>query len=233
MRNCAKNIIITGASRGIGRALTEKFLNEGHSVFVVSRNEEKLKEIAQIHTDKDFRYAPLDLSQPEDYENIHDYIYDWTKIDAVYNNAGVLIKKDFADLSADDFMESWKVNFLAPAMLIQSLMSKFTPDTHIINVSTMGAVQGTVKFPGLTAYATSKAALVNLTEMLAEEFKDKGFKVNCIALGAVQTEMLAEAFPEYKAPVSPEELAEYLFDFGLNAHRFQNGKIVELSLTTP
>ncbi len=228
-----KNIIITGGSRGIGRALVEKCLNEGHNVFVISRSEDLLKKIADISNDEQFRYAPLDLATIEDYRDIHDYIYDWETVDVLYNNAGLLIKKPFQELTASDFLASYKVNFLAPTMLIQSLYSKFTKDSHIVNITTMGAVQGSVKFPELSAYGSSKATLVTLSEVLAQEFGEEGPSINCVALGAVQTEMLETAFPGIQAPVQPHEMAEYLYDFGLKAHQFMNGKIVQCSSTTP
>ena len=228
-----KNIIITGGSRGIGRALVTKFLEKGHNVFVISRSEELLKEIAKTSNDEQFRYAPLDLATIEDYSNLHDYIYDWENVDILYNNAGLLIKKPFEQLTSTDFLESWKVNFLAPTMLIQSLLSKFSNDSHIVNITTMGAVQGSVKFPELSAYGASKAALVTLSEIIAQELGENGPKINCVALGAVQTEMLEQAFPGYMAPVQPEEMASFLYEFGLNAHRFMNGKIVQCALSTP
>ena len=228
-----KNVIITGASRGIGKALTLKYLEEGHNVFVISRSEDRLKEIAKSSSDDQFRYAPLDLATLEDYENLHDYIYDWERIDVLFNNAGVLIKKPFKNITADDFLQSWKVNFLAPAMLIQSLLPKFDANSHIVNISTVGAIQGSVKFPELTAYGASKAALINLSEILAAEFGENGPKINTVALGAVQTEMLETAFPGYQAPIQPNEMADFLYDFGLNAHHFMNGKIMQCSLSTP
>ncbi|MDO5655480.1 MAG: SDR family oxidoreductase [Flavobacteriaceae bacterium] len=228
-----KNIIITGGSRGIGRSLALKYLENGHNVFVIARSEEKLKEISKISNDEQFRYAPLDLSTIEDYENLHDYIYDWSRVDVLFNNAGLLIKKPFVELSSDDFLQSLKVNYLAPVMLIQSLLPKMDHSSHIVNITTMGAVQGSVKFPELAAYGSSKAALVTLSEILAQELEGNSPRINCVALGAVQTEMLAAAFPGYQAPLQAEEMAEFLYDFGLNAHHFMNGKIVQCSLSTP
>jgi NAD(P)-dependent dehydrogenase (short-subunit alcohol dehydrogenase family) len=105
--------------------------------------------------------------------------------------------------------------------------------THIVNISSIGGFQGSVKFPGLSAYSSSKAALVCLTECLAEEFKDKNIAFNCLALGAVQTDMLNEAFPGYKAPVSASSMASFVTDFVLKAHHFMNGKIIPVSLSTP
>ncbi|MDO5510516.1 MAG: SDR family oxidoreductase [Weeksellaceae bacterium] len=229
----SKKIVITGGSKGIGRALSRKFIEEGHEVFVISRNQELLLSIKdQLATDK-FRYAPLDLAREEDFENIHDYIYDWDRIDVIYNNAGLLIKKPFLELQRKDYLDSWIVNFFAPVMLIKSLFSKLHSDSHIVNISTMGAVQGSVKFPELTAYSTSKSALINLGEMLAAEFGAEGPKINSVALGAVQTEMLEKAFPGYEAVINPEQISDFFYNFGLNGHKFMNGKIIPCSLSTP
>ena len=97
----------------------------------------------------------------------------------------------------------------------------------------MGGFQGSAKFAGLSAYSSSKAAVVGLTECLAEELKDKDIFVNCLAIGAVQTEMLSEAFPGYEAPVSPKQMAEYIFDFAIKGSQFYNGKILPVSSSTP
>ncbi|GIR50606.1 MAG: hypothetical protein CM15mP59_3480 [Flavobacteriaceae bacterium] len=68
---------------------------------------------------------------------------------------------------------------------------------------------------------------------MAEEFKDNGPRCNALALGAVQTEMLAEAFPDYKAPVSASQMATYIADFSLNGHHLYNGKVLPISQSTP
>lgn len=225
-----KNIIITGASRGIGKELAKKHIQAGNNILAISRSESKLKEISDKNN---YRYKALDLTDLKEFETLLDLINDWKNIDVLYNNAGLLIKKPFQKLTPDDFLQTWNVNFLAPAMLIQSLLSKMNSNTHIVNISTMGAVQGSVKFPELAAYSSSKSALVNLTELLAEEFEENQPKINAVALGAVQTEMLEQAFPGYEAPLSSEEMANYLYDFGLNGHQYMNGKIIQCALTTP
>ena len=104
---------------------------------------------------------------------------------------------------------------------------------HVVNISTMGAVQGSVKFPGLTAYASSKAALCTFTEVFAEEFKAETIRMNCLCLGAVNTEMLQQAFPGYEASTSPKEMASFVVNFALKAGLLMNGKIVSVSSSTP
>jgi len=97
----------------------------------------------------------------------------------------------------------------------------------------MGGVQGSAKFAGLSAYSSSKAAVIGLMELLAEEWRDMGISCNSLALGAVQTEMLAEAFPGYEAPTTAEEMAAYILQFGLEGHRYFNGKVLPVSKSTP
>jgi NAD(P)-dependent dehydrogenase (short-subunit alcohol dehydrogenase family) len=104
---------------------------------------------------------------------------------------------------------------------------------HIINISSMGGVQGSIKFPGLSSYSSAKAALGVLTECLAEEFKESNIRFNTLALGSVQTEMLEAAFPGYTAPLKPMEMAIFIKDFAERGGNFFNGKILPVSLSTP
>ena len=221
-----KRVIVTGASRGIGRALVDRFLELGHEVWALSRNTDELKNIKGIHT------VSIDLSDEQQ-------IADWVQscgvdhFDAVINNAGMLINKPFAETTYADFEAVYRVNVFGAAQLIRHLLPLLTTDSHILNISSMGGVNGTAKFPGLAAYSSSKGALGILTELLAEEFKDNGPRCNALALGAVQTEMLAEAFPDYKAPVSAAQMATYIADFSLNGHHLYNGKVLPISQSTP
>ena len=221
-----KRVIVTGASRGIGRALVDRFLDLGHEVWALSRNTDELNKIKGIHT------VSIDLSEEQQ-------IVDWVQscgvdyFDAVINNAGMLINKPFAETTYADFEAVYRVNVFGAAQLIRHLLPLLTTDSHILNISSMGGVNGTAKFPGLAAYSSSKGALGILTELLAEEFKDNGPRCNALALGAVQTEMLAEAFPDYKAPVSASQMANYIADFSLNGHHLYNGKVLPISQSTP
>jgi 3-oxoacyl-[acyl-carrier protein] reductase len=221
-----KRVIVTGASRGIGRALVDRFLDLGHEVWALSRNTDELKNIKGIHT------VSIDLS---DEQQIVDWVQscDVDHFDAVINNAGMLINKPFAETTYADFEAVYRVNVFGAAQLIRHLLPLLTTDSHILNISSMGGVNGTAKFPGLAAYSSSKGALGILTELLAEEFKDNGPRCNALALGAVQTEMLAEAFPDYKAPVSAAQMATYIADFSLNGHHLYNGKVLPISQSTP
>jgi len=221
-----KRVIVTGASRGIGRALVDRFLDLGHEVWALSRNTDELNNIKGIHS------VSIDLSDEQQ-------IVDWVQscgvdhFDAVINNAGMLINKPFAETTYADFEAVYRVNVFGAAQLIRHLLPLLITDSHILNISSMGGVNGTAKFPGLAAYSSSKGALGILTELLAEEFKDNGPRCNALALGAVQTEMLAEVFPDYKAPVSASQMATYIADFSLNGHHLYNGKVLPISQSTP
>ena len=221
-----KRVIVTGASRGIGRALVDTFKFMGHEVWALSRNIDELKHIKGIHA------VSIDLSDEQQ-------ISDWVEscgvghFVALINNAGMLINKPFSETTNADFEAVYSVNVFGVAQLIRHLLPLLSVDSHILNISSMGGVNGSAKFPGLAAYSSSKGALGILTELLAEEFKDNGPRCNALALGAVQTEMLAKAFPDYEATVSATEMASYIADFALNGHRLYNGKILPISQSTP
>jgi len=97
----------------------------------------------------------------------------------------------------------------------------------------MGGVQGSMKFAGLSAYSSSKGAVITLMELLAEEYREREIQFNALALGAVQTEMLKEAFPDYEAPISAKDMAAYIAGFALSGNAIYNGKVLPVSSTTP
>lgn len=226
-----KQIVVVGASRGIGNAIVHLLAKDsGNSILALSRNklkmDESFKELANVTT------AKIDLSK-NDVRSQCDQIFKTVqKIDLLINNAGLLVNKPFLDLNREDLESCYNVNVLGVIETTQAALPKMS-DAHIVNISSIGGFQGSVKFPGLTAYSTSKAAVCSFTELFAEEYKDSSIKMNCLCLGAAQTEMLEEAFPGYEAPVSAEKMAEYIVDFSLNAHQWMNGKIIPVSLSTP
>jgi 3-oxoacyl-[acyl-carrier protein] reductase len=225
-----KNVIITGTSRGIGFELAQLFANNNCNVLALSRNAEPLKSlnIQNITT------ISVDLSKENDLKKVAEFISEnWKKVDILINNAGKLISKPFEKLTAKDFLEVYSVNVFAVAALTQQMLPFLKKASHVVNISSIGGVQGSMKFPGLAAYSSSKGALLTLTEMLAEEYKEQGISFNALALGAVQTEMLEEAFPGYKAPVSAVEMANYIYNFALTGNKFYNGKILQVSSSTP
>ncbi len=225
-----KNIIITGTSRGIGFELVKLFSGKGYRVLALSRNE---KPVRDLHLDNVDSFS-FDLGKPEDYKQVHHFIKnEWQQVDVLINNAGTLLNKPFAETTMDDFELVYKCNVFGVAELTRIVLPHMNKDGHVVTISSMGGVQGSVKFPGLSAYSSSKGAVISLTELLAEEYKETGPSFNVLALGAVQTEMLAEAFPNYQAPTTALQMAEYIFDFSLNGNKFYNGKLLQVSNSTP
>ena len=159
----------------------------------------------------------------------------FNQVDILINNAGILIHKPFEELVHADFNNIFNINFFSPAFLIREMIPLLRKSEikHVVNIGSMGGFQGSVRFPGLSLYSASKAALANLTESLAAEYSNEGISFNCLAPGAVRTDMLAEAFPEYKAPVEPGDMGRYIRDFSMNAYKFMNGKVIPLSLSVP
>src|SRR5690554_7803536 len=154
-------------------------------------------------------------------------------IDRIIHNAGAIVNKPFAEITADEFAYVYKVNVFGVAALNRFILPLMPNGSHVVTISSMGGIQGSMKFPGLAAYSSSKGAVITLSEWLAEEYKEQGVAFNVLALGAVQTEMLAEAFPGYQAPIDPEGMAKYIKDFALTGNRYFNGKVLQVSSTTP
>jgi len=229
------NIVITGASRGIGREVARQMASEGkHRVIAIARSEDKLESLAKEITKQDCLIPIIFDLQNGDFEDLAMEIRNhFSEIHVLVNNAGAMVNKKISQITASDLDLMMDVNVKAAFLLIQSLIPLFEPDAHIVNISSMGGFQGSVKFPGLSMYSASKGALAILSECLAEELKAYKISVNCLALGAAQTEMLTEAFPGYKAPLTAEQMASFIVDFSLNGQRFFNGKILPLSLSTP
>ena len=224
-----KQILITGTSRGIGFELVRVFSGLGHRVISLSRNIQPVKDLDLPGV----LSIACDITNNDDLERLQSYFRDNDiRIDILINNAGAIVNKPFMEISSRDFQMVYNTNVFAVVRLIQ-LVLPFMAGGHVVNISSMGGVQGSSKFPGLTAYSSSKGALITLTEVLAEEFKETGPAFNVLALGAVQTEMLEEAFPGYEAPLQPEDMARYIAEFSLNGSKFYNGKVLQVSSSTP
>ena len=227
-----KVIVVVGASRGIGRELVNQFSQEkSNTVIALSRNIEAMK---SQFTAENIHFGFIDLVAEDLHAALDKVLNQFPSVDIVINNAGRLIMKPFLELSREDIDVSYQTNAIGVIHATQYMVPKMlVKGGHIVNISTVGAFQGSVKFPGLSAYSTSKAGLTSFTELFAEEYKDTKIKMNCLCLGAVQTEMMEAAFPGYTAPVSPSEMAEFIVDFAFNAPKFFNGKILPVSSTTP
>jgi NAD(P)-dependent dehydrogenase (short-subunit alcohol dehydrogenase family) len=230
------NVIITGASRGIGHAVAQAFLSvPGHMVGITARSAAPLEQLAAeaVSGSRAIPY-PFDLAGGKIGDLTETIARDFDKVDILINNAGYLVNKPFTALGREDYLKSLEINFLAPVFLIRGLLPLLERSevSHVVNISSMGGFQGITKIAGLAAYSASKAALNNLSELLATELAEKGIRVNALAPGTVDTKMLRLAIPGYKAPVTPDEMAEFIYTFATTAWKVINGKVIPVALTT-
>ena len=227
---CAmKKIIITGTSRGIGYEMALLFANAGHQVLAIAR-----KTPQALIENENITCLSIDLSTEEDLYQVTDFLdSSWKNVDAIIHNAGALLNKPFATITQADFEAIYRVNVFGVANLTRIVLPYLQKGSHVVTISSMGGVQGSLKFAGLAAYSSSKGAVITLSELLAEEYKEQGIAFNVLALGAVQTEMLEEAFPGYQAPLSAAEMAQYIFDFTLTGNKYYNGKVLQVTTSNP
>jgi 3-oxoacyl-[acyl-carrier protein] reductase len=223
-------VIITGSSRGIGFEMARLFADAGHKVLALSRNAGPIIKLQH----KNIHAFSFDLAQTNDLEKLDVFIKEeWQDVDMLINNAGKLVNKPFLETSMQEFREVYEVNVFGVAAVTKIVVPYMGKGGHVVTVSSMGGVQGSAKFPGLSAYSSSKGAVITMTELLAEEFKETGPSFNVLALGAVQTEMLEEAFPGYQAPVTATQMADYIMNFALTGQALYNGKVLQVSSSTP
>lgn len=226
-----KTVVIIGGSTGIGKALVEEAAERGCNVICFSRSLDLMNNSFATYSNVHSYQLDLESVNKDHFESAlksHD------PIDLLINNAGYLVNKSFDKLSKADFNKSFQINAAGIMEVTQYALAYLNSSfSHIVNISSMGAFQGSAKFPGLTAYSSSKAAICAFTEVFAEEYKNSSIKMNCLCLGAVQTAMLEKAFPGFKTEIKPKDMASYIYDFGMKQGRFLNGKIIPVSLTTP
>lgn len=228
-----KRIIVTGASKGIGFETSAQLLNAGVEVIAIARSQDELQKLNNNPNSENLEILSVDITTSEGLEQIRKLISSKGNFDGLINNAGLVLNKPFMETADEEWSNVFDVNLFAPIKIIKTLKPFFNKESHIVNISSMGGFQGSAKFPGLAAYSTAKGALAILTESLSTEFSGDGIAVNCLCLGAVQTQMLEKAFPGYEAPVQPDEMGKFISDFVLSGHKFMNGKILPVSLNNP
>ena len=233
------NIIVTGASRGIGHEVVRIFSrSKKNHVVAISRNgkqlEKLVKECNRINPEANVTPYAFDLTQFDFYSLVLQRIETYMPhCDILINNAGNLIFKGFRKIKPEDFDTVFDLNVKGLFFFTQAILPMMNKGGHIVNISSLGGVQGSKKFEGLTAYSASKGAVSILTEALAVELQEEEIRVNCLALGGVNTEMFREAFPHAKASFTPNQIAQYIVDFATNGHKVYNGKVLPVSITTP
>ena len=234
------NVLITGASQGIGKEIALDVAKRTNgTIILLSRDIIKLDAVKSICKEEGVKAkivtVPFDITQIEDvhlFPKVDEYV---DHLDVIINNAGYLAREKFTATTNQDARLMFEVNFFGVATLIKQLMPllKASKHAHVVNIGSMAGFQGSVKFPGLSYYSASKAALAALTECLTQEYKEDKIVFNCLALGAVQTEMLAKAFPGYQAPVKPSEMGHFVGDFAIKGWRYFSGRTIPVSFSTP
>jgi short-subunit dehydrogenase len=234
------NIILTGASKGIGYQTALSLCDQNiNNLVVIARDGNLLNKLKAECKQRNSSVAVTTIA--EDLSTIvknKDQFLEkipFHQLDILINNAGFLVRKPFLEIEESAIFKMFEMNVLVPGKLMRILFDcmKKSPSSHVVNIGSMAGFQGSSKYPGLSYYSASKAALACLTESLAREFSQTPVKINCLAIGAVQTEMLQEAFPGYKAPLLPDEMGRFIADFALNGHKYFNGQIIPVTLSNP
>jgi len=209
-----KTALVTGASKGIGRAIALAYAAKGANLALVARSEDVLKELAAQIERMGREALPIaaDLGDEAEIRRVASAaIGRFTQVDILVNNAGIIHPMiDLVDFDPGLWRRVIDVNLIGPALLtgavLPSMMERGTGT--VINVSSIGGRQGSA---GRTAYRSAKSALINLTESVAAEAKPHGINVNCICPGPVDTEGFREAYPDRSSKpglMRPEEIAE-------------------------
>ncbi|MDR9419979.1 SDR family NAD(P)-dependent oxidoreductase [Gracilimonas sp.] len=229
----SNTIVVTGASRGIGFQTVLKLASQNHTVIATARSAEKLKKLKEKAVPGRVITIAADLTSEQDLKKLSDIFEKFDHIDGIVNNAGAFHKGSLLETDIEVFQKLMDVNVFGIVRLTKAAKPKLKSGSHILNISSMSGYQGSKKFGGLSAYGASKAAVVGLSEVLSAEFAEDGIAVNCLCIGAVQTEMFEDAFPGFEAPVQPEQMGAYIADFILNGHQFYNGKVLPVALNDP
>lgn len=230
------NIIVSGGSKGIGREVVMSLATDkDNQILVTGRNEGRLKELQMECVNENVSYLAMDISElDKEIEHVKEEIYNrFSRVDILINIAGLLFVKDFMKLSDQEARNMMDTNFFGPAAFIKLIVPLMSAGSHIVNISSMGCFQGSSKYGGLSYYSASKAALSCLSECLAVELGETGISVNCLAIGSVQTEMFESAFPGFKAPLGPKEIAEFISYFAVNGNKYFNGKVLPVAVNNP
>lgn len=228
-------VLVTGAGKGVGFATVVALLAQPDvRVIAVSRSIGALKELAQGSDGAGLEVMELDLLVSDACTRIRSAV-GGRRLNGLVHNAGLLHHVPMGGHHRSDLERLFATNVLLPLEISQALVAELAgdPPGHIVHIGSMGGFQDAAKFAGLVAYSASKAALACMSQCLAEEFKDRGIHSNCLALGAVDTDMLKAAFPAFQAPVTAKDMGAYVAEFTLTGHKLFNGKVLPVAVTTP
>lgn len=233
------NVVITGVGSGIGKSVALAFLQHNHDVIGILRNDAQATQLRKEAKELSgsLSLIMLDLSDLEFFSKLQSEIQQLNvnSVDVLINVAGVLNPMNLGDISMESINKVMHVNFTVPTMLVQELLPLLKESKHanIINITSMSGFQSSVRFPGLSIYGASKAALASVTQSLSVELQVFNIYINALAIGAVNTAMLKTAFPEFEAKVSPSKMAAYIYSFATEGHMLYNGQVLPVAITNP
>lgn len=222
--------LVTGAGRGIGRAIARRLAADGLRVVLVDLDETAVKEVA---VELGGRAETCDVTDPAAVDAL---VASLEELTVLVNNAGVFPPSKLRDIEADQFRRVMDVNAVAPLLLTQRCMPLLEVSCgSVVNIASMAAKVAT---PGTGAYSPSKAALVSLTTLCAVEFAGTGVRFNAVAPGGVRTEGTANvsADPEREARFNalvplgrraePEDIADVVSFFASDDARYVTGQVL-------
>jgi NAD(P)-dependent dehydrogenase (short-subunit alcohol dehydrogenase family) len=223
------NVVITGASRGIGKEIALQMAALGHEVMVVSRSAKALEQ-------EDFKVPNIYtlLGDINEWTSTAKAIMEhWSKVDLLIHNAAAFVNRPFREMELKDMEEVYRANVYAPYFLTQALLPVLGSGSQVLAISSIGGIGGSLKFPGLSVYSSSKGALNIMLECLATELQEEGITVNALALGSSATEMFKAAFPGMEAASRPEDMAKFIVNFAFQAPGMVHGKVIPVSSSNP
>ncbi|MET0463530.1 MAG: SDR family oxidoreductase [Chitinophagaceae bacterium] len=198
-----KVAIVTGGGSGLGFAIAEKFVQQGIETVIAGRNQQKLEE-AKNKIGELCHAIPCDVTDLKSLPGfVEQLVKQFGQIDILVNNAGINMKKEFVDVTDEDFQQVILTNLSSVFTLSREVVKQMLKQESgcIINISSMAAQYG---IPKVIAYSASKTAIDGMTRAMAVELSPKGIRVNAIAPGFIYSDMTAKALdsdPERKAKV--------------------------------
>jgi short-subunit dehydrogenase len=203
-----KRYLITGASRGIGRAIAEKLAGPEVTLLLHGRDREALAQSCQLAEAKSAKAIALsyDLAEPAQIQKMVDEMAG-APLDGLINNAGIAIVKPFESVTLDEWQSTLAVNVTAPFLLTQKLLPRLWAGSPIVNILSIAAKTG---FPNWSSYCMSKFALEGFSQAIREELRPRGIRVLNVYPAATDTEIwngVEGEWPREKM-LSAEEVGE-------------------------